>query len=266
VTLAGGEYNFTSIDIPQGVTVTVSGNNTPLEMLSLGPVSIVGDIVVVSGTTGLYSNLGNVVPWNDNCEPLAGGGFAQPGGPAGTGGPSYWAMSSGLPVGGTTGKGYNWNGFAAGGAGGGVLRIVGPSIVLDGELHVDGGDGTFKCQNSGCTWGFIALTGGGSGGHVWLQTSSLSGSGLVSANGGVGGSYAATCGALVGGEGSEGYVRVEATANTFSGSSTPSALVSPFVDGNASSGGLAVSQTSAGEVSVFNGRAQSAIVAIVVSK
>lgn len=60
------------------------------------------------------------------------------------------------------------------GAGGGRVRIVADSILLEGRIAANGGVGSY-------------YGGGGSGGAVWLTTGSLTGEGQVLADGGSGG-------------------------------------------------------------------------------
>ena len=64
---------------------------------------------------------------------------------------------------------------ATGGTGGGRIRLVTDSLILDGSLSADG-----QGVESGVS------SGGGAGGSVWVQVDGLEGSGSISANGGLG--------------------------------------------------------------------------------
>jgi len=63
---------------------------------------------------------------------------------------------------------------ASGGHGGGLVRIVASTVVVDGLIRADGGD----CDGAGGSGG------GGSGGGIRLDVGTLSGSGSITANGG----------------------------------------------------------------------------------
>ncbi len=71
-----------------------------------------------------------------------------------------------------SGGGTTWG---AGAAGGGLMRISAGSTVIDGSILANGGNGAYAAT-------------AGSGGGILLETDTLSGSGLIAANGGSGGS------------------------------------------------------------------------------
>ena len=97
-----------------------------------------------SGTAGSYGGLG-------------GGIFAT--------NPVYGVLET--PMKGSGGGGFQG---AAAGNGGGLIRIIAQTIVLDGSIRADGGSAT-------------NFSAGGSGGGIRLDAGSLSGIGSVSANG-----------------------------------------------------------------------------------
>ena len=104
-----------------------------------------------------------------------GGGYGGGGGAglSGPGGATYGSTAAPTDLGGAGGgapiEPYNLNA----GAGGGALRLtVGGTLAVDGKLSADGAPG--------------AATGGGAGGSVWLAARTLTGTGLISANGGRG--------------------------------------------------------------------------------
>ena len=84
-----------------------------------------------------------------------------------------------------------------GGAGGGAIRlVVSEDLRLDGVISADGLDAPYD------------FTGGGSGGSLWIETASLTGSGLLSARGGSSHSGG-------GGSGAGGRLRLDVTTETF---------------------------------------------------
>ncbi|MBV8527332.1 MAG: RHS repeat protein, partial [Candidatus Dormibacteraeota bacterium] len=99
-----------------------------------------------------------------------------------------------------------------GGAGGGLVRIVANTVTLAGGIDASGAAGQSTVPNS--LEAASGPGGGGSGGSIWLSAESItiqSGVGLVT-TGGQGGSGANTTGfgLTVAGNGSGGYVRLDA--------------------------------------------------------
>ena len=89
-----------------------------------------------------------------------------------------------------------------GGAGGGAVRLtVGGTLTLDGTLTADGSDGSAYNPYGG--------GGGGSGGSIYLTAGTLTGSGGISANGGIGPN--------TGGGGGGGRIAIHYDTNTFTG-------------------------------------------------
>lgn len=228
-----GKLNYTTINIPSGVTVTFTKNasNTPVYMLATGDVTIMGAIDV-SGTNannpsigrggpgGFDGGHGGGVAGNGGKGMGPGGGIQgnsidgrSGGGGFGTNGVSGWGTlydgAGGLAYGnqrllpliggsgGGGGGGHSSSGSAPGGGGGGAILIASStSINLNGSITANGGNG-------GCCPGGGA---GGSGGGIKLVANSISGNGSITAIGGAA-SYQA-------GRGGQGIVRLEATTNT----------------------------------------------------
>ncbi len=230
-------FNFTTVTIPAGVTVELSGNiNGPVYWLASGDVDIEGTIDL-SGQAGYpvtgvldgrrrsqpgpggYS--GGVGGKEDQSNPPPGEPVALPGDGPGGGGTLYVCYGGGgtftgtpflLPlVGGSGGGGGNIQGSlgsvpygAGGGAGGGALLIASSTtITVNGTINANGGAGVNL--NGAC-----GLSGGGSGGAIRVAVNTLSGSGTLMAAGGVsdGGVF----------NGGPGVVRIEAYTNNFTGS------------------------------------------------
>ena len=95
---------------------------------------------------------------------LAGGGAAY-------GGSTYGSVTAPTLM----GSGGGGNSYAPGGAGGGAIRLNVTGILeVDGRISAAGGAG------------LNASSGGGSGGSIYLTVGTLAGSGVISANGGMG--------------------------------------------------------------------------------
>lgn len=100
-------------------------------------------------------------------------------------------------------------------SGGGALFINSTSLKLDGSIKLEG-----KSGHLGSTYG------GGSGGSLLIDTGSFSGSGLIQANGGAGGSAG-------GGGGSGGRIAIHSESYFYTGSITAYGGTSPIEAGAA---------------------------------
>jgi hypothetical protein len=221
---SNGVFNFTTINIPAGVTVTFTRNaaNTPVLLLATGDVTINGTLDVSAGAGSSFGRPGRGGP----------GGFDGGAGADGVNttlagfglGPGGGAPGNGATAGGG-GGGYGTAG-TSGGAGtgsGGTPGAGGPaygSVVLRPILGGSGGGG-----GGGILGQAVGGGGGGGGGaiviasstRVAFNTGNILNALLVRANGGDGSS---TSGAIVangggGGSGSGGAIRV--IAPTISG-------------------------------------------------
>jgi hypothetical protein len=191
-------YNFTTITIPSGVTVRLSGamNPAPVIWLASGAVQIAGN-VDISGSTG-----GCLTPTECRTPSVPGAG-GSPGGVGGGstttppepglgpgGGAPGTASTDGqggtltgnsllIPLVGGSGGGGNWGG-GGGGAGGGALLIASSvSINLTGSIYAQGGSSVAGLGG-----------GGGSGGAIRLAAPTISGNGTLFLFGGL---YAGGC-------------------------------------------------------------------------
>jgi hypothetical protein len=246
---AKGIFNWTTITIPSGVTLKLSGFITgmPLYFLASGNVNVQGTIDL-SGTKGAdyTTDVANRVPAAPGAGGYTGGvggnwsspthfpgepGNGQGGGRgsgsslgAGSGGvfSASWYL---IPLVGGSGGGGEMTSDgglygAGGGGGGGALMIASStSITVSGTMNSNGG-------SAGATDGYQA--GGGSGGGIRLVSNTITGAGTLTAKGGA---ACPTCGGTSGGPGT---VRLEAYTNTFTGTingnvgrSTPYQLLLP---------------------------------------
>lgn len=234
-------FNFTTITIPQGVTVKLSGNtiNAPVFWLAQGDVDIEGtvDLSGAVGTSGTLNPFTRVpaVPGSGGYGGGVGGSNTQaalpgngPGGGAAatcTVGPSAGTFSGNqflIPlIGGSGGGGEepcDATFGAGGGAGGGALLIASSTqIIVGGTINANGGD----FGRSLTTF----LSNGGSGGAIRLVSNTITGNGALLASGGHN--------ATGSGAGNE-VVRLEATTISFTGEfggtlaeSTPFPLLLP---------------------------------------
>lgn len=198
-----GVWNYTTIDIPAGVTVEFLKNdaNSPVVWLATGNVNIVGSVNLDGKNGGTQTNAG------DAPGPLGGpGGFrggvggvrldisgshlAQPGaGPGGgtggvssgqDGGDAVYAGFYGNPlvdplIGGSGGGGEasstTVNGDNGGGGGGAILIASSLDITVNGSITAKGGEGNF------------AQGGHGSGGAIVLVADRLLGVGTLDSSG-----------------------------------------------------------------------------------
>ncbi|MGH7207334.1 MAG: hypothetical protein ACREI2_14125 [Nitrospiraceae bacterium] len=227
-----GVFNFTTVNIPSGVTVTFAKNaaNTPVTMLATGAVTVAGTISVngTTGANGMFSG-----PLFNPGAPGGPGGFA--GGQGGArdgsslpshghgpgGGPpatvtvfiagSYGAPASFvslLPLfggsgGGGASAGSGASGASGGGGGGAIVIASSSSITVNGTIQAKGGDG-----------GGAGSGGSGSGGAIRLVATQITGTGTLNADGGTGG------GRL------PGRIRLEAFTLGFSGTIVPASPTS----------------------------------------
>jgi hypothetical protein len=177
-----GIYQYTSVNIPPGVTVTFipNANNTPVTWLVQNDCLIAG-LVDVSGqpNSGALGGLGGPGGWrggNGTPVPTAGEG---PGGgltgsPGQCGGNSYLNQFLVPLIGGSGGGGNSVAGGVGGSGGGGAILIA-----ASGQITIQGTIGA----NSGQVINNSGLYGGqGGGGAIRLVASRVAGAGFISAN------------------------------------------------------------------------------------
>jgi hypothetical protein len=217
-----GVFNYTTVNIPAGVTVKFTRNaaNTPVTILATGNVTITGTIdirgaagvttaagITAVGTTGGAGGPGGFDGGNGATGTVSTTGGTGRGPGAGTGGTG--------PSGGAGGGGFAAVG-TSGGAGSGSTAGVGGGIYGDGSLlPLIGGSGG---GGGGANFGQTAGGGGGGGGAILIASSgtiTLPSGGTILVSGGAAGCCNSTYG--VGGGGSGGAVRLIATAITGSG-------------------------------------------------
>lgn len=212
-----GVFNFTTINIPTGVTVKFTRNatNTPVTMFASGNVTIAGT-VDLNGGAGASGTSGTTIGPN--------GGVGGPGGfDGGDGGDGIITTGGGAGLGpGGGGGGISGNssgaggGFAlAGSSGTGGVPAGGAAYGTPSLLPLIGGSG--GGGGAVTSFGMTGGGGGGGGGAVLIASSgTLTFTGTLAAQGGTSGysPYGAH-----GGGGSGGAVRLVATTITGSGGS-----------------------------------------------
>ncbi len=239
-----GIYQYTSVNIPSGVTVTFTPNakNTPVVWLVQGDCVIGGSVwlggnIPINGTGGMGGpggyeggsagagnnpggigkgpggGAGAVGGYNYN---LYGGNaaFASLGGvdsyhftsPSATG--SIYGNSFLLPFVGGSGGGGSFGGIGGAGGGGAILIAASQTVTINGSILAQGGNG----YNSNGAAG-----GSGSGGSIRLVTSKVLGTGSLNAAGGSSfpGTYLDSAN-----QGGIGRIRIDAYQNNFGGSIT----------------------------------------------
>ena len=192
--LAGGEYDYVSFEIPSGVTVTVTGT-APLVIRSQKD-------VVISGTLLLSGKDGMSTPCYTNQTFPGGAGGAG----GGKGGDSNYV--TGVPGGSGSGTGGGKGGAGGSGAGGGgggggfgSVGQAGTNSTYQTPLSGGAGGGTYATPqlspiqggSGGGAGGYgsghncAGGTGGGAGGAVQITAASITVTGQIRADGGKGG-------------------------------------------------------------------------------
>ncbi len=254
--VAANIFNFTTITIPSGITVKLSGNtlNGPVYWLASGNVDIEGT-VDLSGGNGAVPTINPfvrvpAVPGSGGYVGGVGGNSAQaalpgrgPGGglagplPDGRGGGGAFSGNQFLiPLVGGSGGGGGLNVLSTplfsdgGGAGGGALLIASSTqITVNGLINANGGNSGEIPTPGGPPGAGGGDGGGGSGGAIRLVSNTIAGGSAanLTANGGVSSSDNPH-------NGGAGVIRLEATTVAFSGSisgtlaqSTPFPLLLP---------------------------------------
>src|SRR5258706_514244 len=197
----GGIFNYTTVNIPAGVTVSYVRNsaNTPVVILASGDVILAG-----TGTClgPLVTGIGGATYGSSTILPLIGGS----GGGGGSGGVSF-------------------PGAGGGGGGGAILIASSGTINLTGSIVASGGAG-----GSGAGANLGGAGGGGSGGAVRLVATTITGNGPISAGSGPAGTVPCCQFGFVGaaGDGAPGRIRLEAeTFNRTAGTSPAASIALP---------------------------------------
>lgn len=228
-----GIFNFTTVNIPEGVTVTFrrNRNNTPVTILASGDVTVAGTISVNGedgnvqvpgrgGPGGYSGGYGGIAGGpGGNGEGPGGGGAGRYAGGGGFGTEGGQGVKNGnvlnnggkvygnerlLPIiGGSGGGGGSENLTANGGGGGGggsLLIASSGTINIIGAITANGGNGVGGNN-------YYGNSGGGSGGSIRLLAHTISGNGMITARGGAG---AYGYGDNKAGDGGIGRIRLEA--------------------------------------------------------
>ena len=255
-----GVFNFTTVNVPAGVTITFNRgtNNKPLTILASGDVVIAGTINI-DGKPGITNGNGGLGGPGGGTGGAGGYGFDQsfPGvsgdGPGGGGG-AFGSAALGTPSSGG-GGGYGTAGAAGltganagqagpkfgaatilpltGGSGGGGGAATsntrggsggggggGILIASSGTITISG---SISARGGNGSQG-VAGGGGGAGGGIRLVANVITGAGNLNASGGSGGSPTISFAGALGGQ---GYVRIEAyDYSGFTGTTTPSTIAS----------------------------------------
>lgn len=227
-----GIFNYTTVNIPSGVTVTYTKNttNTPVVILGSGNVTIAGAITL-SGTKATDVGAAGDGNLGDDGIP----GVGAPGGfDGGRGGPMGGAPARGgdgfgpggglggilgtanVGCGGTVAMGGGGGGFGGGGGNATAYlntnlanAIGGPAYGASQLLPLIGGSGGGGGSGNG---GFGGSGGGGGGGAILIASSgTLNITGTITANGGASGIASGVGVGATGGGGSGGAIRLMAT-------------------------------------------------------
>ena len=211
-----GVFNFTTVTVPSGITITFARNtsNKPLTILASGDVVISGN-VNLDGKTGNSNGSGGTGGPGGFSGGAGGYGFDQsfsgipgdgPGGGGGIGGASVNPPGYGGGAGYSTAGGTGFGGSGGVNSGQGGARYGAVTVLpLIGGSGGGGGAATANTRGS---------AGGGGGGAILIASStSITINGNILARGGAGDNQ--TCSTGPGGGGSGGAVRL--IANTVKG-------------------------------------------------
>jgi hypothetical protein len=224
-----GIYQFTSVNIPTGITVTFipNANNTPVVWLIQNTCVINGSVDVsgqgaigaIGGAGGPGGGRGGSAGNNPTSGQGPGGGGSGDSGAGGSFGtqgqaslcndcplasPVYGNIFL-VPLLAGSGGGSGAGAYGSGGGGGAILICAARSIELNGTIHAEGGAG-------GVQSGRGVMGTGGSGGGIRLVTTVFKGSGNLTLNGGSGRNDG-----FAPSNGGAGRLRIDALENRFGG-------------------------------------------------
>jgi hypothetical protein len=235
---ANGKWNFTTIEVPSGVTVRFKKNvgNTPVRWLATGDVTINGAVdvggefgwngfapgVAAQGGPGGFPGGRGGISFNASASFVGQPGLGPGGGEPGTAQQTNPNLRDGKQaeylgvygnaflqplVGGCGGGGGAssdvWNGGNGGGGGGAIMIASSRDITLSGVIRANGGY---------IEWSNASYGGRGSGGAILLRADRVGGPGTLEAYGGQNNNP-------------NGRIRVEAYTRTLTGGQTPVGVV-----------------------------------------
>ncbi len=224
--------NAINISAPT-ITVTASGT---ISVDGKGYAGGTGMYVVGGGGTTSTLQVNGLGPGGGVHDTNVGGGGAY----GGAGGVGSETNALGGSVYGTTntpefdagsGGGGGYYDTIYGGAGGGVVKLSGTTVTINGVLSANGQAGTHGCGGIPVNAG-----GGGSGGGIMVSATTISGNGSITANGGNGGNGGSTCS---GGGGGGGRVLLVSQNYSFTGTATTSPGVASSFVGTTATAGIA---------------------------
>ena len=196
-----GSHTFNDLSIVNGGSIIHSNGIEGMELVINGNLDIDGTSSINLDGKGYGASAGP----GQGIDGASGGGAGYGGtGGAGTvaGGPAYGSFDQPQDLGSGGGNGT----YGTGGRGGGAVSItVSGELTLNGEITSNGLAGSGYKPPMGTARG----AGGGSGGSIRIETNLLSGTGLISANGGSGSYYA--------GGGSGGRIALDYKEYSFDG-------------------------------------------------
>ena len=191
-----GVHRYDTVRLSCGIascgSITTGAN---LTIIARTVIIEVGTFISASETIsgGIGAGTGTSTPSNGRSDGAGGGGHLGAGGSGGgtnggAGGSTYGTgVEHGSAGGSVTGNANYAN--ANGGEGGGSIRIESGSIIVNGSILSEGGDGDSGPNPSGGTGAGGSGAGGGSGGSIQLKanTIEIGPNGVISADGGSGG-------------------------------------------------------------------------------
>ena len=223
----GGGVQLTvddDFDVTQGATLFIEGKQRDGQingqwsgagaMITAGNMRIDAESRISANEQGYLAGLGPGASAWDGVNTAGGAGYGGVGGSGNgpnAGGLTYGEASAPVDLGSGGGLAHS-----AAGIGGGAVALYTDTLLLDGVIVANGGNGV----SVGCS---LAAPGGGSGGSILIVTRVLTGDGSLHADGGAGGEGGCTGGGDDGGGGGGGRIAVHYTVDDgFAGVTTSS--------------------------------------------
>ena len=181
-----GKHQYTSLDIRTDVFLDTSSSNAV-------------HTFIVSGNLTLHPGVVLSVGYNQEIDSAPGNSGGSHGGRGGAESGTTLEANEAVPYGSSIVVNSAGSKGGNGGEGGGLLKIQASGLILDGSIRANGKHGRIDRKS-----------GGGSGGGVAIQCTTMWGTGDIDVRGGLGRKY--------GGGGSGGRISVNCTEDYFQGS------------------------------------------------
>ena len=194
--------SFQSLSINSGAAFDAPHNTSNMLLTVLGDAFVDSNAVINANALGDSGDFGIGTGGVDFFGNGGGGGYGGAGGASlygAAGGITYGSSNEPIDFGSPGGT--SPPNYVSSQGGGAIRLLVDGTLTLNGTVSANGNNGGYEGN------------GGGSGGSIWIATSTLSGTGNITANGGTGLDEQ-------GGGGGGGRIAIYASANSFAGSAS----------------------------------------------